>query len=72
MRFEKGTIPRSTRVRMVGVMPNDPDPIEVGTEGTVTQDGPNEFGQIDVKWDSGRTLMLLANDPFEIIGQVSL
>lgn len=39
-------------------MPNDPLPIEPGTEGTVR--GVNEnVGQIDVEWDNGRGLFLL-------------
>lgn len=56
------------RVRMVGVMPNDPDPIPVGEEGTVISlVGSRTFPQIDVNWDSGRTLFLLPDDPFEVI-----
>lgn len=63
------------RVKMVGVMPEDPDPIAVGTTGTVrwvneaTMVGrpTPEIIQIDVKWDNGRTLMLLPADPFEVI-----
>lgn len=60
------------RVRMVGVMPNDPCPIEVGTEGTVTGLGPDTSHwhmtqQIYVDWDNGRTLILLATDPYEIL-----
>lgn len=54
------------RVRMTGVMPNDPAPIEVGTEGTITYVG-HEFGQYGVAWDNGRSLMLLAKDPFVIL-----
>jgi hypothetical protein len=55
------------RVRVTGVQPDDPDPLLVGEEGTVLEDGPNKFGQITVRWDSGRSLMLLAHDPFEIL-----
>lgn len=55
------------RVRVMGVQPNDPSPLAIGEEGTVLEDGPNQFGQITVRWDSGRTLMLLAQDPFEIL-----
>ena len=52
-----------TRVRLVS-MPDDPDPIAPGTEGTVTY--VNRWGslpdstQIAVDWDNGRSLMLLA------------
>jgi len=53
------------RVKMTGVMPNDPDPIMVGEEGTVTYVS-EEFGQYGVAWDSGRTLMLLRGDPFVV------
>lgn len=54
------------RVKMTGVMENDPDPIMVGTEGTVTYVS-EELGQYGVDWDSGRTLMLLRNDPFVVV-----
>ncbi|MCX4094525.1 DUF4314 domain-containing protein [Nocardia sp. alder85J] len=57
------------RVRMTGVMPGDPDPLDIGETGTVT--GINELAyertQIFVNWDSGRGLILLEDDPFEIL-----
>lgn len=56
------------RIRVTGVLPDDPCPVEVGAEGTVT--GVNDgwdLTQITVDWDCGRTLMLLATDPFEIL-----
>lgn len=54
------------RVRMTGVMPNDPAPLPVGATGTVLE--ANETtGQIFVNWDSGSGLILLASDPFEIL-----
>lgn len=57
-------------------MPNDPDPIPVGTRGTVT--GVNKWdgnpfmdgsrGQVYVKWENGRTLsLLLGIDRFKIL-----
>lgn len=60
------------RVRMIGVMPNDPDPIPIGMEGTVEEVLP-EVGQIWVDWDPDnqgrqRSLILLTNDPFQVIG----
>jgi hypothetical protein len=59
------------RVRMIGVMPNDPSPIPMGTEGTVTDCYP-EVGQIYVDWDEDdhgrkRTLILLYEDPFMVV-----
>jgi len=54
------------RVTMTGVM-EDPDPIEVGDEGTVNYVS-EEFGQYGVTWDSGRSLMLLRGDPFVVTG----
>lgn len=51
----------STRVRLIS-MPNDPDPIPVGTEGTVVggyDDPYGDLSQIWVKWDNGRTLNLI-------------
>jgi len=56
------------RVRMTGTMRDDPQPMEVGAEGTITfvNEGPG-FAQYGVKWDNGRTLMLLPDDPFIVI-----
>lgn len=62
------TLPKiGDRVRLVGPMLNDLDPIPVGAEGTVdwVSDGP--FEQVGVKWDNGRKLLLLAEDDFEVI-----
>jgi hypothetical protein len=42
-------------------MPHDPDPVPVGTEGTVEKIndvGPVAFTQVEVRWDNGRRLML--------------
>ncbi len=42
-------------------MPHDPDPVPVGTEGTVEEVNDVGFGaftQVEVSWDNGRTLML--------------
>lgn len=58
------------RVRVTGYM-DDPHPIPVGTEGTV--DWVGEWSrtpwarQIGVKWDNGRTLILLGSDPYEVV-----
>jgi hypothetical protein len=46
-------------------MPNDPCPQDVGALGTVT--GGNA-GQMHVKWDNGRTLMLIpGQDRWEVV-----
>jgi hypothetical protein len=56
------------RVRMTGVMEDDPAPMEVGAEGTVRDVyDAGTFSQIDVEWDNGRSLMLLPTDPFTVI-----
>lgn len=57
------------RVEMTGVMRDDPDPIPVGTQGTVTWVGPPSIvpQQIGVDWDIHRSLILLADDPFRVI-----
>ena len=58
------------RVRITGIMPEDPAPLAVGDKGTVTnvfnRHDPR-FTQISVDWDSGRSLLLLPNDPFQVI-----
>ena len=52
------------RIKMISM--DDPDPIEPGTMGTVIKlDGA---GQIQVKWDNGRTLSVIPEeDQFEIL-----
>ena len=60
-------VQKGVRVRLLE-MPNDPDPIPLGSTGTVTRvtDGP--LGQIDVAWASGRSLSLVPGvDRFEVI-----
>ena len=44
-------------------MEEDPDPVPVGTTGTVVSVNPvnlggDSFDQIDVRWDNGRRLMV--------------
>lgn len=57
-------VPAGTRIRLVSML-NDPDAIPVGTLGTV---GGGNAGQMHVKWDNGRTLMLLpGEDRFEVV-----
>ena len=52
------------RVRLTAPM-NDPNPIEVGTEGIVYNVG---LDVINVKWDNGRQLALIIDeDKFEVI-----
>lgn len=50
---------KDDRIELVD-MPNDPCPIEPGTLGTV--EAVTDLGeeqQVRVKWDNGRTLMLI-------------
>lgn len=57
-------LPRGTRIRLVS-MPRDPDPIEPGAVGTVT--GGNG-AQMRVRWDNGRSLLLLPDtDVWEVL-----
>ena len=61
-----------TRIRL-GYMPDDPDPVPVGTLGTVEWATRMTFErrptwQIGVKWDNGRTLMLVSPpDSFSVV-----
>jgi len=63
---------KGDRIRLVA-MHDDPDPIPAGQLGTVVGVASHGIGkdawhQIDVSWDSGRTLMLVSPpDQFEII-----
>ena len=53
------------RVRCIE-MPDDPNPIEPGAEGTVRH--VDDAKQIHVNWDDGRTLALIPGvDKYEII-----
>lgn len=46
------------RIRITRLM-NDPDPLPVGSEGTVSRFNDfGDFAQASVKWDNGRLLML--------------
>jgi hypothetical protein len=53
------------RVRMTGPMFNDPDPIPVGSEGTIAFVDDGDTFHVD--WDNGRTLGLLPSDPYSLI-----
>jgi hypothetical protein len=56
------------RIRLIS-MPADPDPIPIGTLGTV-QVVHSHYGwtQVEVDWDNGRRLMLsLPDDQIEIL-----
>jgi hypothetical protein len=58
--------PVGSRVEITGTMPNDPDPLPIGTQGTVTG-GYESARQIFVDWDNGRSLILLTSDPYRVI-----
>lgn len=67
-------VKQGDRIVMTGVM-DDPDPIPVGTEGTVTHvnELPGiglhepDWAQIHVDWDNGRTLIVLDTDSFAVV-----
>lgn len=49
-------VPPGTRIELTS-MPNDPDPIPIGSTGTVLE-GSNGH-QLYVDWDNGRSLLLV-------------
>lgn len=57
------------RIEVYGILPNDPDPITVGTRGTVTSVDKigDAFVQYGIDWDTDRYLMLLDTDPFRVV-----
>lgn len=56
-----------TASRSHALLPDDPDPLPVGSTGTVVRVNPST-NQADVDWDNGRQLMLLLDvDPFQVI-----
>ena len=62
------------RIRLVA-MPEDPDPIPIGSTGVITAIRKqhlvgSDWYQVDVTWDSGRTLMLIMPpDEEEVVGR---
>lgn len=60
------------RVRLLA-MRGDPDPLSVGSMGTVLRVTEGTLGQIDVQWDSGRRLRLVPGvDEVEVVGHTDL
>lgn len=58
------------RVRITGAMPEEPNPLPVGTEGTVTWVGQwisDLTRQVGVDWDNGSRLLLLGSDPYQVL-----
>ncbi len=61
------TVQKGDRIRLLH-MPDDPDPIMVGSTGTVTNVTTGPLGQVSVDWDNGRSLSLVPGvDQFEVI-----
>ncbi|MEU5762252.1 hypothetical protein [Nocardia sp. NPDC047648] len=54
-------------MRITGIMPDEPCPLSIGATGTVIRTVYGAISQIEVSWDDGRNLMLIPEDPFEII-----
>ena len=58
------------RIRLLS-MPDDPDPIPAGSLGTVLSVTTGPLAQIEVRWDSSRSLALIPGvDQFEVVGRV--
>lgn len=65
----KAPVKVGDRVQVTGHM-DDPNPIPIGTKGTVNWVGQwtSEYTcQIGVKWDNGSLLILLGSDPYKVI-----
>ena len=54
---------KGDRIRLTGMMRDDPDPVPAGTEGTVTFASwvnlNHGYMQVGVNWDNGRSLGLV-------------
>lgn len=62
-------VPFGTRIELI-LMPDDPYPIESGTRGTVI--APSNGAQMHVRWDNGRTLMLIPGwDQYRVVDDLS-
>jgi len=63
----KGVIRKGARIRLLS-MPDDPDPIPVGTTGIVESVTEGPLGQVWIRWDNGRSLALIPGvDRFEVV-----
>ena len=61
------TCKKGDRIRLLS-MPDDPDPIPVGSTGTVTYATTGTLAQVGVAWDNGRSLNLIpGTDAFDVI-----
>lgn len=61
------SIQKGDRIRLLS-MDNDPDPIPVGSTGTIESVTAGPLGQVRVTWDCGRSLNLIPGvDRFEVI-----
>lgn len=59
------------RVKITGEL-DDPNPIPIGTEGTVNWLGQwttELTSQVGVLWDNGSRLIMLPHDPYTVIDQ---
>ena len=63
--YAERNYPPGTRIRLIE-MPNDPNPVSVGTCGTVL--AVDDAGQLLMQWDNGRSLSLIPGvDNFEVL-----
>ena len=63
--YARRSYPPGTRIRLLE-MPNDPNPVPVGSCGTVL--AVDDAGQLLMQWDNGRSLSLLPGvDSFEVL-----
>ena len=63
--YARRSYPPGTRIRLIE-MPNDPNPVPVGTCGTVL--AVDDAGQLLMQWDNGRSLSVIPGvDNFEVL-----
>ena len=63
--YARRSYPPGTRIRLLE-MPYDPNPVPVGTTGTVL--AVDDAGQLLMRWDNGRSLSLIPGvDNFEVL-----
>lgn len=66
--YYKQRYPKGTRIELISMGADEPNPVPPGTRGTVAF--VDDLGDIGMRWDNGRTLGLVpSRDSFRVLNQ---